>query len=139
MYLFARLFFGDLPYDMFLFYLELYKITKTAPDPKQQIIQTPQLMVEVLPLLVHSAFPNFEPKRQYALLQSMYQMWFHTRENDETISFISVAQIMMYSLLCFRRTSGQMLRTLFSKTATNESIAVRQFREMCSLVLPQLK
>lgn len=82
-------------------------------------------MVEMLPLLIHSVLPNFEPKRQYALLQSIYQMWFHTRENTETISFVSVAQIMAYSLMCFRRTSGQMFQTLFSKTATNESIAIR--------------
>ena len=34
-YLFARLFFGDLPQDMLLFYLELHRITKIAPDSKQ--------------------------------------------------------------------------------------------------------
>ncbi|CAL6051222.1 Conserved_hypothetical protein [Hexamita inflata] len=138
LYLFARFFFGDLPIDAYLTYLEAMRITSLDVNPKTNVIRPHQIMIETVPLIISSLFNNWEPKRKYALVQSVYAVWFQTR-SAATIDFTSLVQLMLYSLLCFKRTAFQMSLFVFNKLQENGRMKLKQFREYAKIVVPQLQ
>lgn len=90
-YLFARMFFGDLDSDFFTTYLELRRMlmmdggayalaasagsaARAEPTRAQDVLRPETVRLDLLPNIVHSVFTTWEDKRKYALTETLYSL-----------------------------------------------------------------